>query len=27
MKHIFHPGGSTALKDAIVIGLRTTISF
>lgn len=26
-QYIFHPGGSTALEDAIVIGMRTTISF
>jgi porin len=26
-QYIFHPGGSTALKDAIVIGLRTQIAF
>ncbi|MFA6560587.1 MAG: carbohydrate porin [Verrucomicrobiia bacterium] len=26
-QYIFHPGGSTALNDAIVIGMRTTVSF
>jgi len=26
-QYIFHPGGSPALKDAIVLGVRTTISF
>lgn len=26
-QYIFHPGGSTALKDAVVLGVRTTISF
>jgi porin len=26
-QYIFHPGGSTALEDAIMVGLRTTVSF
>ena len=26
-QYIFHPGGSAALKDAIVVGLRTQIAF
>ena len=26
-QYIFHPGGSTALRDAIVVGLRTQIAF
>ncbi|MEK7707009.1 MAG: carbohydrate porin [Verrucomicrobiota bacterium] len=26
-QYIFHPGGSTALQDSVVLGLRTTISF
>jgi porin len=26
-QYIFHPGGSKALKDAVVVGLRTTLAF
>jgi len=26
-QYIFHPGGSKALKDAVVVGLRTQIAF
>ncbi len=26
-QYIFHPGGSKALEDAVVVGLRTTVSF